>query len=44
MVCSEITNAIAWAKQSAGKEINPVTAYFTKHTGVLTAQIGRAHV
>ncbi|NJO17047.1 MAG: hypothetical protein HC877_15295 [Thioploca sp.] len=34
--CTEITNAITWAKQSNPKITHPVTAYFTKHTGYIT--------
>ncbi|NJO17041.1 MAG: hypothetical protein HC877_15265 [Thioploca sp.] len=37
MVCTEITKAIDWAKQSTGQDIFPVTAYFMKHCGILTA-------
>src|SRR4030095_17198421 len=36
MACTEITNAINWAKQNSSKKLFPVTAFFTKHTGVLT--------
>jgi hypothetical protein len=36
MACTEITNAINWAKQTGGKKEFPVTAFFTKHGGVLT--------
>src|SRR5262245_23872566 len=33
MSCAEFTNAIAWNKNSTGKEDFPVKAYFTKHFG-----------
>jgi hypothetical protein len=33
MPCTEITNAIAWNKQSTGKKDFPVKAYFTTHFG-----------
>ena len=36
MPCLEIDNAFAWAKQSTSDKVFPVTAYFTKHSGVLT--------
>jgi len=36
MPCPEIDNAFAWAKQSTFDKPFPVTAFFTKHTGVLT--------
>jgi hypothetical protein len=33
MPCAEITKAIAWSKQSTGKQKFPVKAYFAKHFG-----------
>ena len=33
MPCAEITNAIAWNKQSTIEWVYPVKAYFTKHYG-----------
>lgn len=36
MACDEITKAIDWAKKTHMNEIYPVTAYFTKHDGILT--------
>ena len=37
MPCTEINNAINWSKQSTGTKTFPVTAYFTKHFGKVTA-------
>lgn len=34
MPCAEITNAIAWSKQSTAKEKHPVVAYLTKQYGM----------
>lgn len=34
MSCTEITEAIAWAKKTVGNDIFPVTAFFTRHQGV----------
>jgi hypothetical protein len=36
MTCTEITDAMAWAKKTAGNDIFPVTAYFTRHQGVIS--------
>ena len=36
MACNEIDQAFAWAKSGSPAEAHPVTAYFTKHQGVLS--------
>jgi len=36
MPCNEIDLAFAWAKSSSASVSHPVTAYFTKHEGVLS--------
>jgi len=45
MACDEIDKAFAWAKQTSAHEQFLVTAFFTKHQGVLTEpntpQVGR---
>ena len=36
MICNELTAAIAWAKNTKGNNIFPVTAFLTRHQGVFS--------